>query len=86
MEEDGMYKATLQVVSLVNVYYKAESQKDAERIYMEYRNDIESAIEDEKNVYVYDIRPNGAAYTFIEPCDYDDAYDDGSSIIFQVDE
>lgn len=79
-----MYKAPFKVETVVNVYFEAKNQKDAERIIHEYKHNIEWAIQDEKNIDVYDMRLNGCAYDPIEPCDTEDMEDDGCGIEFCV--
>lgn len=81
-----MYKAPFKVETIVNVYFEAENQKDAERIIQEYDYNIEWAIRDEKNIDVYGMRLNGCAYDPIEPCDTEEMEDDEYGIEFHVDE
>lgn len=81
-----MYKAPFKVVTVVNVYFEAKNQKDAERIIKENKRNIGWAIEDEKNILANDIRLNGCAYDPIEPCDTEELEDDNYGIEFHVDE
>jgi hypothetical protein len=81
-----MYKAPFKVVSLVNVYFEAENQKDAVRIIEENYSYIQHAIGWKKNIYVFDAQLNGCAYDPIEPCSKVEKVLDDCGIEFHVDE
>ena len=81
-----MYKAPFKVETIVNVYFEAENQKDAERIIQEYDYNIEWAIRNEKNIDVFDMRLNGCAYDPIKPCSKVEKGLDDYGIEFHVDE